>query len=121
MPRAGAVHPIKQRAALAVHGTRALLVQQRTISANALSAVLTELGIVAAKGLEGLRELVAGLEKPSAEIPEIIASDERRHCGVLPTGLHARVRHAIISGTAETAQESSLATITQIIFDFRGV
>jgi transposase len=68
------VKSVEQQAALAVHGTRALMVRQRTMAANALRAALTELGIVAAKGLEGLRELMAGLEKPSAEIPEIMRS-----------------------------------------------
>src|SRR4029077_2572415 len=68
------VKSVEQQAALAVHGTRALLVRQRTMAASALRAALTELGIVAAKGQEGLRELMAGLEKPSAEIPEIMRS-----------------------------------------------
>src|ERR1700746_1772036 len=69
-----AVKSIEQQATLAVHGTRALLVRQRTMVANALRAALSELGIVAAQGYEGLRELMAGLEKPSAEIPEIMRS-----------------------------------------------
>ena len=68
------VKSVGQQAALAVHGTRALLVRQRTMAANALRAALTELDIVAAKGLDGLRELMAGLEKPSAEVPEIMRS-----------------------------------------------
>jgi transposase len=68
------VKSVGQQAALAVHGTRALLVRQRTMAANALRATLTELGIVAAKGIAGLRELMAGLENPSAEIPEIMRS-----------------------------------------------
>jgi len=68
------VKSVGQQAALAVHGTRALLVRQRTMAANALRAALTELGIVAAKGLDGLRALMAGLEKPSAEIPETMRS-----------------------------------------------
>jgi transposase len=38
--------------------------------ANALRAALSELGIVAAQGYEGLRELLAKLEQPSEEIPE---------------------------------------------------
>src|SRR5262245_56183228 len=68
------VKSVEQQAALAVQGTRALLVRQRTMAANALRAVLSELGIVAAQGLEGLRELMAGLEEPSAEIPEMMRS-----------------------------------------------
>lgn len=66
------VKSVEQQATLAVHGTRALLVRQRTMVANALRATLSEIGIVAAQGLEGLRELMARLEAPSAEIPEMM-------------------------------------------------
>jgi len=64
------VKSVEQQATLAVHGTRALLVRQRTMAANALRAALSELGIVAAQGYEGLRELMAKLEEPGEEIPE---------------------------------------------------
>ena len=64
------VKSVEQQATLAVHGTRALLVRQRTMAANALRAALSELGIVAAQGYEGLRELMTRLEEPSEEIPE---------------------------------------------------
>jgi transposase len=64
------VKSVEQQASLAVHGTRALLVRQRTMAANALRAALGELGIVAAQGYEGLRELMARLEEPSEKIPE---------------------------------------------------
>ena len=66
------VKSVEQQAALAVHGTRALLVRQRTMAANALRAALSELGIVAAQGLDGLRELMARLEAPGVEIPEMM-------------------------------------------------
>jgi transposase len=65
-----AVKSVEQQATLAVHGTRALLVRQRTMAANALRAALSELGIVAAQGYEGLRELMARLEEPCEDIPE---------------------------------------------------
>ena len=66
------VKSVEQQATLAVHGTRALLVRQRTMAANALRAALSEIGIVAAQGLDGLRELMARLEAPGTEIPEIM-------------------------------------------------
>src|SRR5204863_2866545 len=65
-----AIKSIEQQATLAVHGTRALLVRQRTMAANALRAALSELGIVAAQGYKGLRELMVRLEEPSEDIPE---------------------------------------------------
>src|SRR5881397_1160195 len=67
-----AVKSIEQQATLAVHTTRALLVRQRTMVANSLRAALSELGIVAAQGLRGLRELIGQLEAPSEAIPEIM-------------------------------------------------
>src|SRR5213082_1828148 len=66
------VKSIEQQATLAVHTTRALLVRQRTMIANSLRAALGELGIVAAPGFEGLRQLMTGLEAPNEEVPEIM-------------------------------------------------
>ncbi|MBO0719017.1 MAG: IS110 family transposase [Rhizobiales bacterium] len=66
------VKSVEQQATLAVHGVRALLVRQRTMAANALRAALSELGIVAAQGREGLQELMARLQVPSEEIPEMM-------------------------------------------------
>ena len=66
------VKSVEQQATLAVHGTRALLVRQRTMAANALRAALSELGIVAAQGYDGLRKLIAKLEEPSEQIPEMM-------------------------------------------------
>jgi transposase len=66
------VKSVEQQAILAVHGTRALLVRQRTMAANALRAALSEVGIVAAQGVKGLRTLMAKLEAPNEEIPEMM-------------------------------------------------
>jgi len=43
------VKSVEQQAMLSVHTTRALLVRQRTMVANALRAQLSELGIVGAR------------------------------------------------------------------------
>jgi transposase len=65
--------PVKSeeaQAEMALHRTRALLVRQRTMLANALRAGLCEFGIVAAQGNKGLQALMRQLaEKPGA-IPE---------------------------------------------------
>ncbi|HKD77926.1 MAG TPA: IS110 family transposase, partial [Ktedonobacterales bacterium] len=66
------VKSVAQQTTLAVHGVRALLVRQRTMAANMLRAALSELGIVAAQGVEGLRALMARLEAPDEEIPEMM-------------------------------------------------
>jgi transposase len=66
------VKSVAQQAVLSVHTTRALLVRQRTMAANALRAMLSEIGIVAAQGLKGLRELMGRLAQPSEEVPELM-------------------------------------------------
>jgi transposase len=55
----------EQQGRLMLHRTRDLLMRQRTQLINALRAHLAELGIVAAQGREGLKELL-----------KIIASEE---------------------------------------------
>ena len=67
-----AVKSVEQQASLAVHSTRSLLVRQRTMAANALRAALSEIGIVAAQGVRGLRELMRRLEAASEAIPELM-------------------------------------------------
>src|SRR5213596_351931 len=57
-----AVKSVEQQAVLIVHSTRTLLVRQRTMAANALRAALSEFGIVAAQGVNGLRTLIEQLK-----------------------------------------------------------
>src|SRR5882757_9862430 len=66
------VKNVEQQAVLAVHTARALLVRQRTMVANSLRAALSEVGIVAAQGLKGLRELMVKLETANDDIPEVM-------------------------------------------------
>ena len=63
--------PIKtaeQQAALMLHKTRELLVKQRTMSVNAVRSHLAEFGIVAAKGIGRVEELLE-LAKEDATLP----------------------------------------------------
>jgi transposase len=65
--------PIKsadQQAILMLHKTRELLVKQRTMAVNALRGHLAEFGIVAAKGIGRVDELLA-LAKADAALPHI--------------------------------------------------
>ena len=64
--------PIKsadQQAVLMLHKTRELLVKQRTMSVNALRGHLAEFGLVAAKGIERVDELLELADK-DASLPE---------------------------------------------------
>jgi transposase len=59
-----AVKRPEQQAMMAVHRSRALLVRQRTMAANALRAAFAEFGVVAPAGNKGLEELIALLPEP---------------------------------------------------------
>ena len=64
--------PIKsadQQAALMLHKTRELLVKQRTMIVNALRGHLSEFGLIAAKGVQRVHELVA-LAQGEEGLPE---------------------------------------------------
>jgi len=66
-----AVKSVEQQAVMTLHRTRALLVRQRTMAANALRALFTEFGVVACPGIKGLRVLLAGVPgvlPPEAEL-----------------------------------------------------
>jgi transposase len=52
------VKSVEQQAALMLHRARDLLVRQRTQLINALRAHLAEMGLVAAKGVDGLKSLL---------------------------------------------------------------
>src|ERR1035438_8074184 len=61
------IKSLEQQSALMLHRTRDLLIRQRTQLINALRAHLAELGLVAAKGHEGLHQLVTAVAESSDE------------------------------------------------------
>jgi transposase len=64
--------PIKsadQQAVLMLHKTRELLIKQRTMGVNALRGHLQEFGLIAAKGIQRVGELIA-LARADADLPE---------------------------------------------------
>ena len=60
----------EQQASLSLHRSRDLLVRQRTQLGNALRSLLSEFGIVAAKGRAGLASLVDDLRAGTLELPQ---------------------------------------------------
>jgi transposase len=58
-----------QQATLMAHKTRDLLVKQRTMLVNSLRGSLAEFGLVAAKGIERVEELIA--KAAAADLPEM--------------------------------------------------
>ena len=68
--------PIKsadQQAVLMLHKIREMFVKQRTMSVNALCGHLAEFGIIVAKGIGRIEELLA-LAQSDAELPQIAKS-----------------------------------------------
>ena len=59
------------QAAAIVFRTRDLLVRQRTQAINALRGHLAEFGVIAAKGVPNLPKLIAIVEDPGADLPEV--------------------------------------------------
>jgi transposase len=64
------IKTVEQQAALSLHRSRELLVRQRTQLANALRSLLSEFGIVAAKGRAGLAGLVDKLQAGTLALPQ---------------------------------------------------
>jgi transposase len=65
------VKSLESQAVLTLHRARSLLVRQRTMLGNSLRAMMTEFGVVARKGIKGLRELMARLGQRDDAIPEL--------------------------------------------------
>jgi transposase len=80
------IKSVEQQSALMLHRTRDLLIRQRTQLINSLRAHLAELGLVAAKGHEGLQQLVMAVAESSDERLPINA---RFSCLALVAQLHA--------------------------------
>jgi len=67
-----AVKSVDQQAVTGLHRARALLVRQRTMTANQLRGLLAEFGVVAPQGTRGLRSLIEALPEASAVPPLIV-------------------------------------------------
>jgi transposase len=66
-----AIKTADQQAILMLHRTRDLLVRQRTQLINAMRAHLAELGLIAARGGEGLQTLIAAVRDRTSELPDL--------------------------------------------------
>jgi len=80
------VKSVEQQGQLMLHRTRDLLMRQRTQVINALRAHLAELGIVAAQGREGIKEL---LKIIASEADARLPVDAHSSLVVLAAGLQA--------------------------------
>ena len=68
------VKTVEQQSALMLHRTRDLLVRQRTQLINAIRAHLAELGLVAARGREGVQSLIALVRDKVSQLPDLARS-----------------------------------------------
>ena len=108
------VKTAQQQAALMLHRTRDLLIRQRTQLINALRAHLSELGLVAEKGREGVAELAAIVsdESNSHALPAAMKQalqvllDQltalQQQVGELDRGIQAQHRGSDVSRRLET-------------------
>lgn len=64
------VKSLESQAALVLHRARSLLVRQRTMAGNGFRSALSEFGIVAAQGWQGLRSLVEIVDDPASAVPQ---------------------------------------------------
>jgi hypothetical protein len=74
------IKTIEQQSILALHRVRALLVRQRTSAINAMRGLLSEFGIVAAKGIRRVEEL---RQRMSRTEPALLPDETREAIGVL--------------------------------------
>jgi transposase len=106
------VKTIDQQAALMLHRSRDLLIRQRTQLFNALRAHLAELGMVAAKGMDGLKSLVAIVTDAATQLPVAMMQALQAlisqlaalqgQIGQLERGIHAQHRASDRSRRLET-------------------
>ncbi len=73
-----AVKTVDQQAVLMLHKVRELLVRQRTMLTNALRGHLAELGIIAAQGQSGLKDLITQFQAKQSSLPELARSALQR-------------------------------------------
>jgi transposase len=66
-----AIKSAEQQAVLMLHRTRDLLVRQRTQLINAMRAHLAELGLIAARGREGLQTLIGVVRDSTSGLPDL--------------------------------------------------
>jgi transposase len=91
------VKTVEQQAALSLHRSRELVVRQRTQLGNALRSLLSEFGIVAAKGREGLARLVAELRTGTLALPQeavfaaLTLADQRAALDLAANALERRI------------------------------
>jgi len=80
------IKSVEQQSGLMLHRTRDLLIRQRTQLINALRAHLAELGLVTAKGHEGLHQLVTVVAE---RVDERLPGNARFACQAIVAQLHA--------------------------------
>lgn len=101
----------EQQAVLALHRSRALLVRQRTMAANALRAAFAEFGVVAPQGVKGVRALMAQLPAPAAIPAPAPAALARlaRHWQALDADIAALEREIVKTTRSDPAARRLMA------------
>lgn len=85
-----AVKSQAQQSQAMAYRSRDMLVRQRTQLINALRGHLTEFGVVAPQGITQLKKLVAAIDAPESELPELVRQLAHDHLDIIE-GLTARI------------------------------
>jgi len=120
------VKSAEQQSALMLHRTRDLLIRQRTQLINAIRAHLAELGLVAAKGREGVRKLMALVAEESEACLPVLARfacqalaaqlvDVQNQIGALERRIHAEHRASEASRRLETIPGIGVITASALV------
>ena len=120
------VKTVDQQVALMLHRARDLLVRQRTQLINAIRGHLAEIGLVAAKGVDGLKSLLGVIAeaRKRARLPEEMSNALRAlaaqlqslsdQIGVLERNIHAQHRASEASRRLETIPSIGVIGATAI-------
>lgn len=120
------VKSAEQQSALMLHRTRDLLIGQRTQLINALRSHMAELGLVAAKGREGVRKLVALVADEGEDRLPVLArfacrmiaaqlAAVQNQIGALEQRIHAEHRASEASRRLETIPGIGVITASALV------
>jgi transposase len=110
------VKSVESQAMGTLHRARSILVRQRTMLGNALRAMMAEFGVVAPKGVKGLRELMERLGAADAAIPELARSsllELKRHWDELDASIR-KMEERIVRDTKADAMARLILAVPGI-------
>jgi transposase len=106
------VKSLESQAVLVLHRARSVLVRQRTQLGNSLRSMMVEFGVVAPKGVKGLRELMMQLAQPNDALPELARTsllELKQHFEVLDASIRKMEAQIVRSTRADATARRIMA------------